>query len=84
MASAATPNFQYNVSEAAGVKVATREVGGPTATLALVAKAGPRYQPFPGFSEALEQFAFKVRRTGVVPEQLHSSACPDGHGKIPG
>ncbi|KAL2002190.1 hypothetical protein VTN02DRAFT_453 [Thermoascus thermophilus] len=59
MASAATPNLQYNVTEAAGVKVANREVDGATTTLALVAKAGPRYQPFPGFSEALEQFAFK-------------------------
>ncbi|GMF72875.1 unnamed protein product [Aspergillus oryzae] len=59
MASAATPGLQYDVTEAAGVKLANREVAGPTATLALVAKAGPRYQPFPGFSDALEQFAFK-------------------------
>lgn len=66
MASAATPNLQYNVTEAAGVKVANREVGGATTTLALVAKAGPRYQPFPGFSEALEQFAFKVRCAGAI------------------
>lgn len=61
MASAATPGLQYDVSESAGVKVANREVAGPTSTLALVAKAGPRYQPVPGFSDALEQFAFKVR-----------------------
>ncbi|KAF5867210.1 ubiquinol-cytochrome c reductase core subunit 1 [Aspergillus alliaceus] len=60
MASTATPGLQYDVTEAAGVKLANREVAGPTATLALVAKAGPRYQPFPGFSDALEQFAFKV------------------------
>lgn len=60
-ATPATPNFSYDVSEAAGVKVANRAVNGPTATLALVAKAGPRYEPFPGFSTALEQFAFKVR-----------------------
>ncbi|GKZ26738.1 ubiquinol-cytochrome c reductase core subunit 1 [Aspergillus brasiliensis] len=59
MASAATPGLQYDVSESAGVKVANREVAGPTSTLALVAKAGPRYQPVPGFSDALEQFAFK-------------------------
>ena len=61
MASAATPGLQYDVTESAGVKVANREVAGPTGTLALVAKAGPRYQPVPGFSDALEQFAFKVR-----------------------
>lgn len=60
MASATTPGLQYDVTEVAGVKLANREVAGPTATLALVAKAGPRYQPFPGFSDALEQFAFKV------------------------
>ncbi|KAJ5698277.1 Cytochrome b-c1 complex subunit 2 [Penicillium macrosclerotiorum] len=59
MASAANPTFQYDVSEAAGVKVANREVAGATGTLALVAKAGSRYQPFPGFSDALEKFAFK-------------------------
>ncbi|KAH1529130.1 hypothetical protein KXX18_008969 [Aspergillus fumigatus] len=59
MASAATPGLQYDVSESAGVKVANREVAGPTGTLALVAKAGSRYQPFPGFSDALEFFAFK-------------------------
>ena len=61
MASAANPSFQYDVTEAAGVKVANREVAGPTGTLALVAKAGSRYQPFPGFADALEKFAFKVR-----------------------
>jgi ubiquinol-cytochrome c reductase core subunit 2 len=57
----ATPSLQYETSEAAGIKIANREVGGPTMTLALVTRAGPRYQPFPGFSEALEHFAFKVR-----------------------
>ncbi|KAJ5461082.1 Cytochrome b-c1 complex subunit 2 [Penicillium daleae] len=60
MASAANPSFQYDVTEAAGVKVANREVAGPTGTLALVAKAGSRYQPFPGFADALEKFAFKT------------------------
>ena len=60
MASAANPAFQYDVSEASGVRIANREVEGPTGTLALVAKAGSRYQPFPGFSDALDRFAFKV------------------------
>ncbi|KAJ6085970.1 hypothetical protein N7486_010251 [Penicillium sp. IBT 16267x] len=60
MASAANPTFQYDVTEAAGVKVANREVNGATGTLALVAKAGSRYQPFPGFSDALDKFAFKT------------------------
>lgn len=60
MASAATKGLQYDVSESAGVKVANREIASPTGSLVLVAKAGPRYQPFPGFTEALESFAFKV------------------------
>ncbi|KNG82162.1 ubiquinol-cytochrome C reductase complex core protein 2 [Aspergillus nomiae NRRL 13137] len=53
------PRPSVRCHRAAGVKLANREVAGPTATLALVAKAGPRHQPFPGFSDALEQFAFK-------------------------
>ena len=73
MASAVTPGLQYDVSESAGVKVANREVAGPTGTLALVAKAGPRYQPFPGFADALEYFAFKVR-----PPPEHSMAARSG------
>jgi hypothetical protein len=73
MASAANPAFQYDVTEASGVKVANREVEGPTGTLALVAKAGSRYQPFPGFSDALERFAFKVRPIpSIGPSQLPS------------
>ncbi|KAH8691124.1 putative ubiquinol-cytochrome C reductase complex core protein 2 [Talaromyces proteolyticus] len=66
-ASAESPSLQYETTEAAGVKLANRDVGGPTTTLALVAKAGPRYQPFPGFTDALEQFAFKttLKRSGL-------------------
>lgn len=59
MASAAS-GFQYDISESAGVKVANRQGAGPTSTLAVVAKAGTRFQPLPGFSDALAQFAFKV------------------------
>ncbi|BCS27521.1 ubiquinol--cytochrome-c reductase subunit 2 [Aspergillus puulaauensis] len=59
MASAAPQGLQYDVSESAGVKVANREPAGVTGTLALVAKAGSRYEPFPGFSDALELFAFQ-------------------------
>ncbi|KAL4903526.1 hypothetical protein BDW74DRAFT_169022 [Aspergillus multicolor] len=59
MASATTPGLQYDVSESSGVKVANRDPAGVTGTLALVAKAGTRYQPFPGFSDAIELFAFQ-------------------------
>lgn len=59
-ASAASPSTQYETTEAAGIKVANRELEGPTSLLAVVAKAGSRYQPFPGYSDALERFAFHV------------------------
>lgn len=59
-ASAASGSFNYETGDAAGVKVASRDLPGPTTHLAVVAKAGTRYQPLPGFSEGLEKFAFKV------------------------
>lgn len=52
--------FSYESSEAGGIKVASRDVAGPTTKLAVVAKAGTRYQSLPGLTAALEQFAFKV------------------------
>ncbi|OKL57084.1 hypothetical protein UA08_07676 [Talaromyces atroroseus] len=66
-ASAGSPSLQYETTEAAGIKVANREIEGPTSTLALVAKAGSRYQPFPGYTDALERFAFQstFKRSGL-------------------
>jgi len=61
LAAAASGTFQYQTGEADGVKFATRDLAGPTTTLAVVAKAGTRYQILPGFTEGLEKFAFKVR-----------------------
>ena len=60
MAAAAPKGFEYETSEAGGVKVATRDLAGPTTTLTVVAKGGSRYQPFPGYSDVLEKYAFKV------------------------
>lgn len=51
--------FTYETSEANGVKFASRDIPGATTTLAVVAKAGTRYQPLPGYAAALETFAFK-------------------------
>jgi hypothetical protein len=83
MASAANPSFQYDVTEAAGVKVANREVAGPTGTIALVAKAGSRYQPFPGFADALEKFAFKVRCGSINRKPAPPSRpIPTGHLQV--
>lgn len=60
-APSSTPaSFTYDTSDIAGVKVATRDSHGPTTKLAVVAKAGTRYQPAPGLTVGLEEFAFKV------------------------
>ncbi|OTA97204.1 hypothetical protein M434DRAFT_392162 [Hypoxylon sp. CO27-5] len=58
-ASSAPSSFTYDTSDVAGVKVATRDSHGPTTKLAVVAKAGTRYQPAPGLTVGLEEFAFK-------------------------
>jgi ubiquinol-cytochrome c reductase core subunit 2 len=63
-ASATPSSSSYQTLDAAGVKVASRESHGPTVRLAVVAKAGTRYQPLPGLTVGLEEFAFKVRPAG--------------------
>ncbi|KAI9716515.1 MAG: hypothetical protein M1812_005246 [Candelaria pacifica] len=59
LASPASGTFQYETGDAAGVKFASRDLAGPTTTLALVAKAGTRYQFMPGLADGLDKFAFK-------------------------
>lgn len=63
LASPSSGSFDYQSGEASGVKFASRDLAGPTSTLALVAKAGTRYQPLPGLAEGLEKYAFRVRLT---------------------
>ncbi|RPA81249.1 LuxS/MPP-like metallohydrolase [Ascobolus immersus RN42] len=64
LASAAIQNpWHYETSDSQGVKVATRDDGGPTANLAIVVKAGSRYEPAPGLAHALANFAFKNTTT---------------------
>ena len=60
LASAASGSFSYETGDVAGVKFASRELPGPTTTVAVVARAGTRYQLLPGSTEGLEKFAFKV------------------------
>lgn len=60
VASIGTPG-SFEATEIAGLKVASKDAGGPTTRLAIVAKAGTRYQPLPGLTVGLEGFAFKVR-----------------------
>ncbi|KUJ08473.1 putative cytochrome b-c1 complex subunit 2 [Mollisia scopiformis] len=52
-------SFSYDSSDVSGVKVASRDVAGPTTKLAVIAKAGTRYQSAPGLTSGLEHFAFK-------------------------
>lgn len=58
--SSAPTSFTYETADVAGVTVATRDSHGPTTKLAIVAKAGTRYEPAPGLTVGLEEFAFKV------------------------
>jgi len=60
LAAPASGSFQYQTDNAKGVKFASRDLSGPTATLALVSRAGTRYQLLPGLTEGLEKFAFRV------------------------
>lgn len=59
LAAPASGSFQYETGEAKGVKFASRDFAGPTTTVALVAKAGTRFQPLPGLTEGLANFAFR-------------------------
>jgi len=67
LAAPASGSFAYEQGNASGVKFASRDMAGPTTTLAVVSRAGTRYQPLPGLAEGLEKFAFKVRE---YPYQL--------------
>ncbi|KAK4187605.1 putative mak10 subunit [Podospora australis] len=58
-AAAASPKASYEPTTIAGVKVASRDDNGPTTRIAIVAKAGTRYEPLPGLTVGLEEFAFK-------------------------
>lgn len=69
LAAAASGSISYETGESNSVRFASRDLTGPTTHLAIVAKAGTRYQPLPGFSEALEKFAFKVR-PAFISDQL--------------
>ncbi|KAL2116327.1 hypothetical protein VTJ04DRAFT_8494 [Mycothermus thermophilus] len=58
-AAAASPKTSYEPTTIAGVKVAARDDNGPTTRLAVVAKAGTRYELLPGLTVGLEEYAFK-------------------------
>ncbi|KAG5928187.1 hypothetical protein E4U42_001127 [Claviceps africana] len=56
---AAASSGAFETADVSGLKVASRDAHGPTTKLAIVAKAGTRYQPLPGLTVGLEEFAFK-------------------------
>nr|POF11458.1 cytochrome b-c1 complex subunit 2, mitochondrial [Quercus suber] len=59
LAAPASGSFQYSIGEAQGIKVASRDIPGPVATLSIVSQAGTRYQTLPGLAAALNRYAFK-------------------------
>ena len=76
LAAASSGAYNFETGEASGVKFASRDLPGPTTTLAVVAKAGTRYQPLPGFSDALEKFAFKVGNFPPAPAAIPDISSP--------
>ncbi|KAJ9641983.1 ubiquinol-cytochrome c reductase core subunit 1 [Coniosporium apollinis] len=59
LAAPASGSFNYDTGDASGIKYASRDMSGPTTTLALVSKAGTRYQYLPGLTEGLEKYAYR-------------------------
>ena len=60
---AAASSGTFEAFDVAGVSVVAKDGQGLSTKLAVVAKAGTRYQPAPGLTAGLEAFAFKVRLT---------------------
>ncbi|EFX05369.1 ubiquinol-cytochrome c reductase complex core protein [Grosmannia clavigera kw1407] len=58
-AAAASGPSAFEPTDIAGVKVLSKDGQGPSTKLAVVAKAGTRYQSAPGLTAGLEGFAFK-------------------------
>lgn len=78
LASQKSGGFNYETGEINGVKFASRALPGATIQLAVVARAGTRFQLYPGFAEGLEKFAFKVwlcllrtHSTGLIYSPAH-------------
>lgn len=73
-AAASNETASYESADINGIKVASRDPRGPTARVAVVAKAGTRYQPLPGLSVGLEEFAFKASQ--------HTPQARDARGSM--
>ncbi|KAK3320710.1 Metalloenzyme, LuxS/M16 peptidase-like protein [Cercophora scortea] len=72
-AAVASPKASYEPTDIAGVKVAARDDHGPTTRLAVVAKAGTRYEPLPGLTNTQKRSALRiVREAELLGGQLTS------------
>ena len=67
---AAASTGAFETTDQSGIKIASRDAHGPTTRLAIVAKGGTRYQPLPGLTVGLEEFAFKVRKKSLPDDWL--------------
>ena len=59
-ATAVSGSASYEIADVNGLRVVSRDTYGPTTKLAIVAKAGTRYETAPGLTVGLEEYAFKV------------------------
>ncbi|KAH6851287.1 Metalloenzyme, LuxS/M16 peptidase-like protein [Chaetomium sp. MPI-CAGE-AT-0009] len=72
-AAVASPKASYEPTTIAGVKVAARDDNGPTTRLAVVAKAGTRYEPLPGLTNTQKRSALRINReTELLGGQLNA------------
>jgi hypothetical protein len=78
-AAAASSPAAFEPTEVSGVAVVAKDAHGPSTKLAIVAKAGTRYQPAPGLTAGLEAFAFKVRPT--TAGGIGGTGRPGGPGR---
>ncbi|CAK3878243.1 Cytochrome b-c1 complex subunit 2, mitochondrial [Lecanosticta acicola] len=53
-------SLQYQQGDSNGIKFASRDNAGVVSSVALVSKAGTRYQTLPGLAEALVRYAFRT------------------------
>ncbi|KJZ71130.1 Cytochrome b-c1 complex subunit 2 [Hirsutella minnesotensis 3608] len=71
-AAAATGAFE--TSDVSGLKVASRDAHGPTTKLAVIAKAGTRFQPLPGLTNTQRRSALRItRESELLGGQLNAS-----------
>ncbi|KAG5518506.1 hypothetical protein PMAC_002902 [Pneumocystis sp. 'macacae'] len=50
---------KFSLSQANGVNIISRDLGGPGASLSLIIRSGSRYEPISGLAHLLQRFAFK-------------------------